>query len=54
MYPHELASYVEANIPEFENGGIGIYPSWVHVDLGPRRRWLAGPILPFEQGRLPL
>ncbi len=39
MAPHELAAYIETNIPEFENGGIGIYPSWVHVDLGPKRRW---------------
>ncbi len=23
-------------IPE---GGIGVYPSWIHYDLGPRRRW---------------
>jgi len=23
----------------FENGGIGVYPGHIHVDVGPRRRW---------------
>jgi zinc D-Ala-D-Ala carboxypeptidase len=21
-------------------GGIGVYPTWVHVDIGPSRRWV--------------
>jgi uncharacterized protein YcbK (DUF882 family) len=39
MSPAEFADWVEENIPEFANGGIGRYPGWTHVDLGPRRRW---------------
>jgi uncharacterized protein YcbK (DUF882 family) len=30
-----LAKKVDA----FKYGGIGQYKSWVHVDIGPERRW---------------
>lgn len=32
---HELAKTAEA----VGFGGIGIYETWVHVDVGPKRRW---------------
>lgn len=31
----EMAGEIEA----FWYGGIGIYPTFVHVDIGPQRRW---------------
>ena len=35
----ELDSYVQA-IPTFYDGGVGMYSSWVHVDVrGYRARW---------------
>ena len=37
--PAELADFIEENIEEFANGGIGRYAGFVHVDLGPKRRW---------------
>ena len=38
--PDQLAEEAE-NIPEFANGGIGIYPEhgFVHLDVGRRSRW---------------
>jgi uncharacterized protein YcbK (DUF882 family) len=30
--PNELAELAES-IPLFRNGGIGVYPSWVHLDV---------------------
>ena len=40
--PRELAALCE-KVPEFDGGGIGTYPSWVHADSarGPHRpaRW---------------
>lgn len=39
LTPAELARFAE-EIPAFANGGIGIYKSWVHVDVrGKRARW---------------
>lgn len=26
-------------VSAFDNGGIGLYPGFVHVDVGPKRRW---------------
>lgn len=37
--PGDVANYVEENIPEFANGGIGRYPGFTHCDIGPKRRW---------------
>lgn len=34
----ELFKLAEA-VPQFKNGGIGIYSWGIHVDLGPKRRW---------------
>jgi len=39
LTPGELADLAEFTIPEFENGGIGRYPGFVHLDVGPKRRW---------------
>ena len=39
LTPGELADIAEKRIPEFENGGIGRYPGFVHLDIGPKRRW---------------
>lgn len=39
LTPRELANIVEDNILEFANGGIGVYPGFVHLDVGPKRRW---------------
>ncbi|MEG1544869.1 MAG: D-Ala-D-Ala carboxypeptidase family metallohydrolase [Tannerellaceae bacterium] len=39
LLPKELARFAE-QIPAFEKGGIGVYKSWVHVDVrGHRARW---------------
>lgn len=38
MKPHDLMLHA-MEIKEFEQGGIGIYDTFVHVDVGPRRRW---------------
>lgn len=39
LTPAELAKFAAA-VPAFANGGIGIYKSWVHVDVrGKRARW---------------
>ena len=39
LTPIELAKFAE-DVPAFANGGIGIYKSWVHVDVrGKRARW---------------
>ena len=39
LTPAELAKFAE-EVPAFANGGIGIYKSWVHVDVrGKRARW---------------
>lgn len=39
LTPRELRRFAE-EIPAFANGGIGIYKSWVHVDVrGKRARW---------------
>jgi uncharacterized protein YcbK (DUF882 family) len=39
--PKQLKSIIEKLIKEgkMENGGIGLYPSFVHYDVGPARRW---------------
>ena len=39
--PQELGG-VAARVPLFFNGGIGVYPprGFIHVDVGPKRRWL--------------
>jgi uncharacterized protein YcbK (DUF882 family) len=34
----EMASRVR-EIDSFRQGGIGCYDTWVHVDIGPKRRW---------------
>lgn len=41
LSPYELAGQA-ARVPLFFNGGIGIYPerSFVHVDIGKKRRWM--------------
>jgi uncharacterized protein YcbK (DUF882 family) len=26
-------------VDEFRNGGVGHYRTWIHVDIGPKRRW---------------
>jgi zinc D-Ala-D-Ala carboxypeptidase len=26
-------------VPDFLEGGIGVYPNRIHVDVGPKRRW---------------
>lgn len=39
MAPGDVANYVEKNIPEFANGGIGRYSGFTHCDIGPKRRW---------------
>lgn len=38
LTPKQLAAIME-QIPVFRDGGIGIYPTFVHVDNGRRRRW---------------
>ena len=39
LTPAELARFAE-EVPAFANGGIGVYKSWVHVDVrGKRARW---------------
>ena len=38
MQPEEFAEWA-AKIPEFEQSGIGVYPTWVHLDVGRSRRW---------------
>ncbi|MEK9723945.1 MAG: D-Ala-D-Ala carboxypeptidase family metallohydrolase [Rhodospirillaceae bacterium] len=39
MSPAEVKKKAEAH-PPFRNGGIGLYPTFTHVDLGPGpRRW---------------
>lgn len=39
MPPTTLA-YMAEQIPAFRDGGIGVYPTWVHVDTrGYRARW---------------
>lgn len=30
---------IAETIPQFQNGGIGVYSWGIHVDLGPKRRW---------------
>ena len=37
--PGALADYAEEHIQEFREGGIGRYPGFVHLDIGPKRRW---------------
>jgi uncharacterized protein YcbK (DUF882 family) len=37
--PGALADYAEDHIPAFENGGVGRYRGFVHLDIGPKRRW---------------
>lgn len=41
LTPYELAGQA-TRVPFFLNGGIGIYPKrgFVHVDVGPKRRWM--------------
>jgi uncharacterized protein YcbK (DUF882 family) len=34
----EMRDAVE-QIDAFKHGGIGCYRSWIHVDIGPERRW---------------
>ena len=40
MTPYELAT-IAVKIPQFRDGGIGIYQSWIHVDVrkSGRARW---------------
>lgn len=26
------------------DGGLGLYENWIHIDLGPRRRWYGGEV----------
>lgn len=39
MTPSEFADWIEDNSTEFCSGGIGRYKGFVHVDIGPKRRW---------------
>lgn len=41
MTPKELKARIEKLIKEgkMQNGGIGLYPGFVHYDIGPVRRW---------------
>jgi uncharacterized protein YcbK (DUF882 family) len=36
--PADLALLAEG-VEMFRHGGIGLYRSWVHVDIGEKRRW---------------
>lgn len=38
LTPADLALLAEG-VHAFRHGGIGLYWSWVHVDIGPQRRW---------------
>lgn len=39
LTPNQLASMAK-KIPQFKNGGIGIYKTWIHVDVrGNKARW---------------
>jgi len=37
--PSIFADWIENNSTEFCTGGIGRYKGFVHVDVGPKRRW---------------
>ena len=41
LRPHQLAAIIKKLIAEekMKDGGIGIYPGFVHYDIGPVRRW---------------
>jgi uncharacterized protein YcbK (DUF882 family) len=41
LTPNQLKAVIEKLIKEgkMKNGGIGLYPSFVHYDIGPVRRW---------------
>ena len=41
LRPKQLAALIEKLILEkkIKNGGIGVYPGFVHYDIGPVRRW---------------
>jgi uncharacterized protein YcbK (DUF882 family) len=41
LTPKQLKSVIEKLIKEgkMKNGGIGLYPSFVHYDIGATRRW---------------
>jgi len=39
LTPSEVKALAE-KVPQFDNGGIGLYPTWVHVDVrGNKSRW---------------
>jgi predicted RNA-binding Zn-ribbon protein involved in translation (DUF1610 family) len=40
MTPQQVARVVERHVPAFATGGIGIYRTFIHCDIGPGpRRW---------------
>jgi uncharacterized protein YcbK (DUF882 family) len=41
LTPKQLKAVIEKLIKEgkMKNGGIGLYPSFVHYDIGATRRW---------------
>lgn len=41
LTPQEFAKFAES-VPEFNQGGIGIYTSWIHVDIRTtgKARWI--------------
>lgn len=41
MTPKEVVTKIEEMILQgkLKNGGLGLYASWVHYDIGPVRRW---------------
>lgn len=38
LTPRELKKYA-LQVEAFRQGGIGLYPGFLHVDVGPKRRW---------------
>lgn len=39
FYVESLSTYAVAEILSWWPGGLGVYPGWLHLDTGPRRRW---------------
>jgi hypothetical protein len=39
FYVEGLSPYVIADRLQWWPGGMGVYPGWIHLDTGPRRRW---------------